>query len=143
VISPSHCTVKIDGVALDAKDFSINMEYPVDEPLILGATTMGTSPQSSGVLAVSGEFTLLVTDLVEYAHFVDRADHDVSLECATAGDEAAVFNMNICKLTQATPHVSGRDRLEATISFVSYFDTTATGNIQTVITNDDEVIPAP
>jgi hypothetical protein len=45
--------------------------------------------------------------------------------------------MNKVRFIQATPHMQGRERLQATYEFESYYDTDATENVQIVLLNND------
>ena len=143
VVIPSHCTATIDAVTQDATAFNLNINYPVDEPKVLGTTSLGKQPRANDVIEVAGDMTVIFEDLVEYNKMIANDDVDVQLSCDSGGDELLVINMNIAKLLDGTPALSGRERLTTVYPFESTFHTTATENIQFVGTNDDAVIPAP
>jgi hypothetical protein len=136
VILPKHVAVKFDSTTLDATSCNIDIDWPVDEPKVLGSVTLGKQPQDSDTLTISGTVDVIFEDLVEYAKIATDADIDVEIDVTTSGDEDLSIHLNKCRLSAGTPHLDGRNRLVATYAFMSYFDTTATENIQAVLTND-------
>jgi hypothetical protein len=133
-------TVNLDATALDATTFNINAEWPVDQPYKLGSSTFAVEPIDSGPLAVTGDFSVYVPDLTEYAKFDGSTAVDVQL-AVTDGAHSLTLNMNTCRLTAVSANLSGRDRLLATYEFRSYYDAVATENIQAILVNDDVTIP--
>ena len=140
IIKPGDVTVKVATVAQDAKSFSLNVGFPVDEPYSLGATTFSVEPGENDVLAVAGSFEVYFVDQVEYNIFKARTDTAIQLSC-TDGTHSLTMNLNKCRLTEASVPVAGRERLVATFNFTSFFDTVATENIQAVVINDQVTIP--
>ena len=138
-----HIAVTFDGTALDAQSVNLNASFPVDEPSVLGSIEFGKEPTENDVLAVSGDVTVYFEDLVQYNKFDTLADVDIQIKVTDTASRDLEFNLNKCRLTEATPAVSGRERLMATYNFVSYYDTDATENLQIVLKNDsDEVASA-
>lgn len=138
VMLPKECTVNVDGTAVDAVSFNLNMNFPHDEPNVLGSSALTIEPEKNDVLEVTGDFEELTPDaLTNYNKFDGSTDVDVALVADTGGDETLTINMNKTRVTQATPHNNERERLKGVFEFESYFDTTATANLQAVTTNDD------
>jgi len=135
-MSPSHVTVKFDGTALDAANCVVTVENPVDETFLLGSTSLDKEPDRSDVMKVTASVEVLFDSFTQYAKFQNDSDVDVAIE-VTNGTESLTYNLNKCRLTQATPHMSGRERLKATYEITSYYDTDATENLQIVLTNND------
>ena len=140
VMIPSEITVNVQGSAQDAKSCSISVQWPVDEPYKLGSTTLAVEPKSSDTIEVTGEVVVLFQDMTEYDLFAAYTDTDLQISITNA-TESLVINCDKTRITQATPHVDGRNRLEATYQFSGYFNATATPGVQFVLTNDDAAIP--
>lgn len=140
IIKPSDCTVSVDGSAQDAKSFSLNAGFPVDEPVALGSPVFSVEPAENDVLSVAGSFEVFFVDNTEYDLFTSRADVDISLVC-TNGTESLTINLNKCRLTEVAIPISGKERLMGTFNYISYFDSVATENMQVIVINDQETIP--
>ena len=140
IIKPSQCTVKVATIAQDAKSFSLNAGFAVDEPFSLGGTTFSVEPGENDVLAVAGSFEVYFVDQVEYNIFKARTDTAIQLSCTNAV-ESLTINLNKCRLTEASVPVSGRERLVATFNYTSFFDTVATENMQAIVINDQVTVP--
>lgn len=135
-VSPSHVTVSFDGTSLDARSATVRIENPLDEPFLLGSTSLAKEPDRAGVLRVTGSVEVLFDDFTQYTKFDGSTDVDVQI-VATNTTESITYNMNKCRLSQATPAVEGRERLSATYEFESIYDTDATENVQIVLVNND------
>lgn len=140
VVLPKECTMNFSGSSVDAISFNLSAAYPVDEPYTLGSTSFAKTPESNDVLAVTGDVTVLFDDMTEYNFFDGSTDVDLQLS-ATNGTEKFIVNLDKARLTQATPHLEGRARLQATYAFETYFNTTATENMQVVVVNDQSAVP--
>lgn len=140
IIKPGDVTVKVATISQDAKSFSLNVGFPVDEPYSLGDAAFSVEPGENDVLAVAGSFEVYFVDKVEYDIFTARTDTAIQPSC-TNGTESLTINLNKCRLTEVSVPVSGRERLVATFSFVSFFDTIATENFQAVVVNDVVTVP--
>lgn len=139
-MKPSHVTVKFDGGAeLAARSATIEVQDPHDQPFGLGSTTFVAEPDRSGVRKVTGSVEVLYTDNTEFAKFDGSTVVDVEIK-ATDGTYSITYNANKCRLTQATPHLRGRERLAATYTFESYFDATATENLQAILITTDATL---
>lgn len=133
-MKPSQVSALFDGTTLSASSVSINVENPLDEPFLLGATTLGAEPDRSAVLAVSASIEVLFSDFTQYNKYGSGADVDVAIT-ATDSTHSITYNLNKCRLTQATPALQGRERLRATYELTSFYNTDATENIQIVLRN--------
>jgi hypothetical protein len=71
-----------------------------------------------------------------YNSFDGSSVVDVAIK-ASRTSESLTYNLNKCRILQATPHAAGRERLIATVEFESYHDTTATESMQVVLVNND------
>ncbi|RMF18884.1 MAG: hypothetical protein D6760_13545 [Deltaproteobacteria bacterium] len=135
-MSPSQASISFDGTTLDARSVALTVENPVDETFLLGSTTLSKEPDRSDVLKVTATAEVLFDSFTQYSKFQSGADVDVQIK-SDNGTESITYNLNKCRITSATPHVSGRERLVATYEITSYYDTTATENIQVVLVNND------
>lgn len=136
-MSPTHVSFSMDGTSLPARNVTIDVENPLDEPNILGQTTFGREPDRNGLLRVTGTAEVLYENHTQAAKFDGTTVVDIAI-AAVNGTYSLTYNMNKVKLTQTTPHNSGRDRLVATYEWESYYDTDATENLQVVLVNGDE-----
>lgn len=135
-MAPSQVTVKFDGTALDAANAVVTVENPLDETFLLGATNLAKEPDRSDVLKVTASVEVLFDSFTQYQKFQD--DDDVAVEIvATNGTESLTYTMSKCRITQATPHMAGRERLKATYEITSYYNSTATENLQIELVNND------
>ena len=141
LVYPSHATVNFDGSPLDARSFSVQLNWPVDEPGKLGATALAKKPADSDVLAVSGNCEVYFDSMTQYNKFSGHSDVDVQLDCDSGGDEQLTINLDVCKLLQGTPHVDGRNRLVCPFQFQATYDGTALSNVQVVTINDVSAMP--
>ena len=143
VVLPTQATVSFDGgsTTFDATQFELTISYPTDDPFVLGSATFGATQDPSDVLSVTLSVEALFDGMTEYNNFDGSTDVDVQLVMNTGGDEVATINLNNTRMTQGTPHLDGRQRLTTTYNLTSYFDTTATENIQAVIVNDESTVP--
>ena len=139
VALPSHITVNFDATALDAESVNFNAGFAVDEPRKLGSKLLASEPDDLR-LAVGGDVTVLFEDTTQYAKWDGATDVDVQI-AITNGVDSLTFNMNKTRLTQTTPHMTGRERLKGTYNFLSYFDAVATENLQAILVNSDAIIP--
>jgi len=131
---PSEVEVAFDGTTLSAMSCQVNYETPVDEPFLLGSTGLGAEPVQNDVIKVTGNVEVLFDSWTQYNKFSTEADVDVAIVASsTDTTHSLTYNMNKCRITQATPPVQGRERLKATYEFESFYDTDATGNFQVVL----------
>ena len=135
-----NLTISFDGVSLDCTELSLEAEWPVDEPYVIGSAVYAKEPLDNAVLKVGGSATVLLTDLTQYAKFNGTTDVDIAIAC-TSGGLSITHNLNKCRLTAAPINVDGRERLLGRYDFQSFFDATATENLQVVLVNDDVTIP--
>ena len=137
-------SISFDGgsTTVDATDISLNCAWPVDNPYAIGSAAFAKEPIDNDVLAVSGSATVLFEDgeMTEYGYFDGSTDVDVQI-IISDGTHSLTVNMNKTRITAAPVNLSGRERLVGTFEWQSFFDTTATENIQIVLTNDDATIP--
>lgn len=132
---PSQISVTFDGTALDARSMSLNLAWPVDQPQILGQSTLGIEPMEDASITATGSVEVYYTSDTQYAKFAAFTDVDVAITCTASASSSVTFNLNKVRLTQATPNVDARRRLMATYEFESFFDATATENCQVVVVN--------
>lgn len=140
IIKPSHCTINVNGSAQDARSFSFNAGFPVDEPFKLGSTSLALEPTENDVIGVEGQFEVYFADMTEYDLFKNRSDVDVQLS-ATDGTHSLTVNMDKARFTEVSVPVSGRERLMATFAYRAFYNSDATENIQSVVVNDVATIP--
>lgn len=134
---PSAVTVTFGSNVMVARSVSITVENPLDEPLILGQTTFGLEPDRSGALKVTATMEGFFQNFTAfYNDFSAFADVDIAIG-ANNGTEGILYNLDRCKILQATPHMQGRDRLMATVEIESYFSTDAVPAIQIIVSNND------
>jgi hypothetical protein len=144
-IYPSHVNIKFDGTNLLCRSVTINVENPLDETFLLGSTGLATEPDRSGVMRVTGTAEVLVNETDTYGSFDGATNIDcqvigVALNAGDNGTYEWVYNMDKVKLTQATPHNTGRDRLAATYEFEAIYNSNETENFQVGIINLDSAI---
>ena len=143
IMKPSQWTVSFDGgsTTFCVRDLTLSMDFPLDEDFCLGATAMSTQPESSDTLNITGEVTAVFADQGEYDanYATDDTVSDIQI-IATNATESMTINMNKTLVTQATPHMTGRERLTAKYVWGAYFDTTATDAMQVVLINDHDII---
>jgi hypothetical protein len=144
-VYPSHVNIKFDGSALYARSVTINVENPIDETFLLGSVGLATEPDRSGVTRVTGSVEVLVSDMVTYNKYDGATNIDVQViaqgwSIEDNGTLEWVYNMDKCKLTQATPHNTGRERLSATYEFEAIYSSAATENFQIGVINTDSSI---
>lgn len=132
---PSQLDVLVDAASAGAKSFNLNLAWPLDEPYGLGATTFLKEPDDDGPLSVMGDFVVFFDSITDYTSFATRADVDVQITLDD-GTHSLTINLNKCRLTAVGLPTEGRKRLMATFSFLSFFDTVPTENIQCVLVND-------
>ena len=137
-IDPADASIVLDGgAALAATSVSINIENPLDELFILGSKVLGREPVRNGVLKVTWSAEVIFEDFTAYYNKFDGVtDVDVAAAC-TNGTETITYNMDKCRILQATPPVSGRDRLKATLEGESFYNTDATENLQVLVVNTE------
>jgi len=135
-MAPAQATVKFDGTALTAPSVVLTAENPVDETFVLGSTTLAKEPDRSDVIKVTASVEVLFDSFAQYQKFQDDDDVDVEI-VSTNGTESLTYNLNKCRITQATPHMSGRERLKATYEITSFYNSDATENLQIVLVNND------
>ena len=133
---PVQYSAKFDGgSALPIQSGFVEMENPVDEPAGWGSATFVAEPDRNGDLVARASLTMYFLNTTEYAKFASQADVDLEVT-VTQGSYSLVYNMNKCRILQATPHKSGRDRLLATFNLEGFYDAAATENCQVVLTNN-------
>lgn len=136
-IDPADASINFGSGALPATAVTINIENPTDELFILGSKVLGREPIRNGVLKATFTADIVMEDFTSFYNQYDGAtDVDVTAVC-TNSTESITYNMNNVRILQATPGVSGRDRLIATVEGESYYDTDATENIQVIAVNSD------
>jgi len=135
---PSFVSVLFDTVALKSRSASISIENPCDEPYLLGGTGLSDEPDRSGLLKVTGQTEVMFSNTTQYDKFVSGVSVNVEIAAvdAVSGHELH-YKMAKCRLTQATPHAAGRERLTATYVWESYYNSDDTENIQVVLLNGD------
>lgn len=139
LVVPSEVSVLVDAAAYTAQDLSINMNWPVDEPRKLGSTTFALQPQDSDVFSIEGSVGGIWTDQTVYDKYISQATVDIQVAAAIDGapPEAMTINFDAAKIIQATPHITGRERLPGPFTFEAFSTgVTATDPIQTVVVND-------
>jgi hypothetical protein len=135
-MSPSHASVSFDGAALVARNVQINVENPLDEFYVLGTVDLGAEPDRNAVLKVTGTAEVAFSNTTQYDKFTAGSDVDVTV-LSTNGTQSVRYNLDKCRITQATPHLNGRQRLIATYQFEAYYNSDATENFQVVLVNSD------
>lgn len=135
---PAFVNVKFDGTTLKARSAQVTIENPCDEPRLLGGTGLSDEPDRAGLLKVTGQTEVNFSALTQYAKFASGVSVDIEIDIVdpTSGHSLA-YKMAKCRLTQATPHAPGRDRMVATYQWESYFNSDDTENIQVVLVNAD------
>ena len=135
---PVHCTAAFDGGAnLPVLNGSIQINNPLDEPFGWGSTTFIAEQDRSDVLTCTGSLEVLFLDTTQHAKFQSNADVSIVISGTVDANSSFVYTIAKAKLTKATPHNQGRDRLKATYEFEGYFNTTATECVKLVLTNGD------
>lgn len=135
---PSFVSVKFDSVALKSRSAQISIENPCDEPFLLGGTGLSDEPDRNGLLKVTGQTEVMFASTTQYDKFVSGATVNVEMSAVDpVGGHSLTYKMAKCRLTQATPHASGRERLAATYVWESYYNSDDTENIQIVLVNSD------
>lgn len=141
---PKQITVTMQGTShakatICARSASIEIENPVDEAFCLGTLGLSREPIRSGALKVSGSIEALYTDNDQSEAWDLGEDVEIIIEVAVGAQPNYKIQYKLAKgrLTQATPHLSGRDRLAATYEFVSIYNTGATQNCLVTLTNQD------
>lgn len=135
-IKPAQISVLFDGTTLSATSANVAIENPVDEPYGLGSTSIVAEPDRNDVLKVSTSVDIYFTDFVQYNKFMNASDVAAKLYCKET-TYSLTYNLNKCRITSAKPQLAGRDRLKATFELESFFDATATENVQVVLVNAD------
>ena len=136
-MDPADAGISFDANALAASSVQINIENPVDELRILGSKVLGREPVRNGVLRVTFTADAVFENFTAfYDSFDGVSDVDVQISSSN-GTESIIYNFNKCRILQATPAVSGRDRLIATIEGESFYNTDATENVEVVLLNTD------
>lgn len=135
-MTPAQAAVLFDGTTLSARSWSISVENPVDQPFTLGSTVLAYEPDRSDVLKVSGSCEVYFADWTQYNKFVNATDVDITLKSAMTS-YSVTYNLDKARIISGTPHNSGRERLAVTYEFETYFNTTATENVQIVLVNAD------
>jgi hypothetical protein len=139
---PKHVGFSVDGGSsvLPARSVTINIESPVDETNVLGTVGLAREPQRSGVQRVTFTAEVLFENLTEFYNLFDGSTVvDVQLDAnnglATTLERSWTYDMAKCLITQATPHMSGRDRVLATVEGESYYDSASTQNVVVTLVN--------
>ena len=135
---PKEVTVTIGGVAIPATGVTLTVANPLDEPFILGQTTVGREIDRNDVLKV----TLTVDALFD--NFTDLYDKfpagstnvTVSIE-ATDATNSVKYNLQRCRILKPSPHAPGRERLKTTYELESFFANATEENIGIVLLNND------
>ena len=136
-ILPSHVIVTFGSTRIAARSLNLTIANPLDEPVLLGSTSLSKEPDRSGVLKVTGTMEALFENFTDFYNQFDGVSVvDIAIRASDTTHSLAV-NLNKSRLIQPTPHNNARERLVATIEFESYKDTTSTENIQFILGNDD------
>ena len=134
---PSHVTVTFGSNVMVARSVSLTVENPLDEPFILGQTTVGLEPDRSGALKITATMEGFFTNWTAFYNDFS-AFNDVDIAIGASNDtEGILYNIDKAKILQATPHNEGRDRLVATVEIEGYHSTTAVPGIQIIVSNND------
>jgi hypothetical protein len=139
-IFPSHANFKIDNDTLACRSVTIDIENPLDETFLIGANTLQREMDRTGVLRVTGTAEILFEDMTQYQKFDGSTNVSISVEAVGTGDSANMYLtylMQKCKLTQATPHMSGRERLASTLTWESVWNDANTENLVVKLGNSD------
>lgn len=131
-------SILFDALALDVASLDFSLKWDTDAPFGLGSAIYIKEPVDVGGLIVSGSVSLYFVDLVQYTKFAAQTEIDIVI-VITNGTESMTVNMNKAIIRSFSKPIQGQDRLQATVEFVSHFDTTATENAQIVLINDDAV----
>jgi hypothetical protein len=138
-IRPSYTNITFDGTTKSANSVTITVENPVDEEINLGETTLNTEPDRTAVLRVTGSADIIFDSWTEYNLFANATDTSISVTSADS-TYSLTYEMNKCRVTQATPHLSGRDRLRATIEWESFYNTDATENLKITVVDENATL---
>lgn len=134
---PVQYTAKFDGgSALPVRSGFVELENPTDEPSGWGSATFVVEPDRNGDLIARAEIEVYFQNTTEYAKFASQADVDVEIK-VTQGANSITYNLDKCKLLQATPHKSGRERLFGRFQVESQYSSAALENCQIVLVNDN------
>jgi hypothetical protein len=138
-IFPSHANFKIDDATLACRSVTIDIENPLDETFLIGSNTLQREMDRTGVLRVTGTAEVLFENMTQYAKYDGATQVSISVECdaGASSDSYLKYIMENCKLTQATPHMSGRERLASTLTWESVWASDAQENLQVLLGNDD------
>lgn len=134
---PKHVDVQLSGTSLCARSVTIDVENPLDETICLGTSGLSREPDRSGILKVTGSMEVIFENTSDFYQYFDGATN-VPIVITATGDSPRVltYDMQQCRITQATPHMTGRERLVATIEFESIFNNASSENLQITLTNN-------
>ena len=136
-----NVSITFSGATMPVQDLSLNVEWPVDEPFAMGASTFAREPSENGTLTVGGTASVIFEDaeMTQYAYFDGSTEVDIAI-AITDATHSLTINMNKCVFTAVPVNLSGRERLMGTFNFSSDYDATGTENVQFVLVNDDQTI---
>lgn len=135
-MKPSQASITFDGATLSARNVTVEIQNPVDEVAILGSTTLGAEPNRSGVQKVTGSAEVLFDSLTQYAK-LDGATDVAIVVTSTDATNSITYTMTKSRLTKGTPHNRGRDRLVATFTWETYYNSATTENCVIALVNGD------
>lgn len=138
-IKPTQITVEVDDSLVCAQSVSIEIENPLDEPFCMGETGLSVQPERSGSLKVTGSAELIFEDFTEYAKWGSDTPVKMEVICTGPSGVSLKYEMTKTRITQITPHMSGRDRLTATMEWEAIYDSDAEVEslVVTLVNGDD------
>lgn len=137
VLKPSQVTtITIGGVSATARQVTVDVENPLDEPFALGSTALAAEPDRNGVLRVTGSAELFMTNM-SFSNLDDGSTDQAIVIASVNNTHSLTYTMNKCRITQSTPHNSGRDRLIQTVTWEAFYNAAADENFQIQLVNSD------
>jgi len=137
-MDPADASINFSGgSALPATSVQITVENPVDELYVLGSTTIAREPVRNGVLKCTFSADIVFEDFTSFYDYFDGTTTLDTQIVSTNGTESLTYNFDSCRILQATPAVSGRDRLVATVEGESFYTSDAVENMQVIAINSD------
>ncbi len=134
---PKHIGITVSGTTLCARSVSLEVENPLDETICLGSAVLSREPDRSGILKVTGSAEFIYEDNTVFNWFDGTSVVPIVITATGASPRVLTYTMSKCRITQATPHMSGRERLVGTLEFESYFNDASSENLQIALTNNN------
>jgi len=105
----------------------------------MGEIGLSAVPERAGLLTVKGTAELIFENFDQYDKWGADSTAKMEIIATGASGESLTYTMEKTRIIQATPHMSGRDRLIGPIEFESIYNDENTENLVTTLVNGDTV----